>query len=152
MERARGACAEIQVCTGGAGCASMPDVPRVALCIAGELRDHIESVHSDLVRMIRSWPMRVDVFIDTWSLGMANTSATPWLRNRRRANLVVNESFAFWSSLYDTEASSLVHLRVEHARTNSAYSLHGLTMPSWLVQASERRHGFGGTLPLDDDR
>ena len=60
----------------------------------------------------------------------------------------VNASWAYWSSLYDSNNSALSHVLVEESPANSSFELHGLAMPAWLVHAPNRgNHGVGGTLP-----
>ena len=129
---------------------------RIAACIAGELRDHVGMVHDPLLEMMRSWPLPVHVFIDTWSMQMAVSNSTPWLLARTKNNPVVaavagvsvNASWTFWSSLYDTNRTDLVSLNVEDPPANKSYLLHGLAVPQWLLRAGvEKIHGFSGTLP-----
>ena len=119
---------------------------RIAACIAGELRDHVGMVHGPLLGMMRSWPLPVHVFIDTWSMQMAVSNSTPWLLARTKNNPVVaavagvsvNASWTFWSSLYDTNRTDLVSLNVEDPPANKSYLLHGLAVPQWLLSARRR--------------
>ena len=129
---------------------------RIALCVAGEMRDHESSVHGLLLAMARRWPRRADVFIDTWAIRERQSYpvSTPWLAQRHGARSsnesnALNATWPYWSSLYDTNNTNLVSLRVEQVPPNTTYELHNITMPVWMARLGEtvNRKGITSTLP-----
>lgn len=118
----------------------------VALCIAGQLRDHRSNVFPSLNASLLAHDIGVDVFIDTWdTLGQNNhhssySSLLAWLSpfSSRAGNMALERN---WSQCY----KRLVWQRVEHFPANGSRELHDVVMPADVADNAPLH--YRGTLP-----
>ena len=118
---------------------------RVALCLAGQFRDHFDasvedSVHSKLMALTVQPGWEVDVFVDTW--------IESGIGRKHENNLLISSPLSEASALdpnWLTSYPRLAGLRVERTPTSASSLLRGVTIPR-LLQELAPEH-YSGTLP-----
>jgi len=106
----------------------------VALCIAGQFRNHFSTVFSGLNASLMQHHS-VDVFVDTWDL-LGQSAHGP------RSSASMERLNPNWFDYYPR----LTWLRVERFPPRGSEELHGITMPAEVRKAGEP-HFSSGTLP-----
>ena len=124
-----------------------PSPPRVALCLAGQFRDHFNpsaehSVHSRLKALTAHPPAgwEVDVFVDTW--------IESGLGRKHENNVLVSSPLSEASALdpnWLTSYPRLAGLRVERTPARASTLLRGVTIPRLLRELAPEH--YSGTLP-----
>ena len=120
---------------------------RVALCLAGQFRDHFDpsaedSVHTKLKALTAQPPAgwEVDVFVDTWiESGMGR---------KHQNNVLVSSPLSEASALnpnWLTSYPRLTGLRVERTPASASSLLRGITIPRLLKELAPEH--YSGTLP-----
>jgi hypothetical protein len=120
---------------------------RVALCLAGQFRDHFDpsaehSVHSKLKALTAQPPAgwEVDVFVDTW--------IESGIGRKHENNVLVSSPLSEASALnpnWLTSYPRLAGLRVERTPASASTLLRGVTSPR-LLQELAPEH-YSGSLP-----
>ena len=122
-------------------------MPRVALCLAGQFRDHFDpsaehSVHSRLRALTAHPPAgwEVDVFVDTW--------IESGIGRKHENNVLVSSPLSEASALdpnWLTSYPRLSGLRVERTPASASTLLRGVTIPRLLRELAPEH--YSGTLP-----
>ena len=118
---------------------------RVALCLAGQFRDHFDpsteaNVHSKLKALTAQMGWEVDVFVDTW--------IESGIGRKHQNGMLVSSPGSEASALdpnWLTSYPRLAGLRVERTPVSASSRLHGVTIPR-LLQELAPEH-YSGTLP-----
>jgi hypothetical protein len=115
--------------------------PRVAVCIVGLFRNHIDGVLPGLKAALLDTPQwDADVFVETWTTaGVSRHERVARGPELAKTGASLDPQ---WSALYGPR---LRHVRYEDTPMNASRFFHGVEMPAALV-VSAREH-YSSTLP-----